>query len=70
MKDLFEYKLTSLMFGLLNGWVNTLAGNLKPIVINEANSNIFWMYLFNFDLLIFFGRFEILIYPNSNITTK
>ena len=38
MKDLFEYKLTSLMFGLLNGWVNTLAGNLKPIVINEANS--------------------------------
>ena len=51
MKDLFEYKLTSLIFGLLNGWDITFAGYVMPTVINEAISNSFWMYLFNFDFL-------------------
>jgi len=48
MKDLFENKLTSLIFGLLNGWDITFAGYVMPTVINETNSNSFWMYLFNF----------------------
>ena len=49
MKDFFENKLTSLTVGLLNGWDITFAGYLMPTVINEVISNIFWMYLFNFD---------------------
>jgi len=48
MKDLFENKLISLIFGLLNGWDITFAGNVKPTGINETISNSFWMYLFNF----------------------
>ena len=51
MKDLFEYKLTSLIFGLLNGWDMTFAGYLMTRENNEAISNSFWMYLFNFDFL-------------------
>ena len=51
MKDFFEYKLTSLIFGLLNGWDMTFAGYLMPTEINEAIRNIFWMYFFNFDFL-------------------
>jgi len=51
MKDFFEYKLTSLIFGLLNGWDMTFVGYLMPNVINEAISNSFWMSLFNFDFL-------------------
>ena len=58
MKDLFEYKLTSLIFVLLNGWDITFAGYVMPTVINEAISNSFWMYLFNFDFLMFFERFN------------
>ena len=49
MKDLFEYKFTSLIFGLLNGWDITFAGHVTPTVINEATSNSFWRYLFNFN---------------------
>jgi hypothetical protein len=52
MKDFFEYILTSLIFGLLNGWDITLAGNLMPTVISEASSSIFWMYFVNFDFLM------------------
>ena len=70
MKDLFEYKLTSLFFGLINGCGITFVGNLMPTVINEASSNSFWVYLFNFDLLMFFGRSETQFYYNLNITTK
>ena len=55
MKDLFEYKLTSLIFGLLSGWDMTFAGFLMPSVNNEAISNSFWMYLFNFDFLLSSG---------------
>ena len=51
MKDVFEYKLTSFIFGLLRGWDITFAGHVLPIVINEARSNSFWGYLFNFDFL-------------------
>jgi len=51
MKDLFENKLTSLIFGLLNGWDITFEGYVMPTVINEVISNSFWMYLFNFDFL-------------------
>ena len=51
MKDLFENKLTSLIFGLLNGWDITFAGYVMPTGINETISNSFWMYLFNFDFL-------------------
>ena len=58
MKDLFEYKLTSLIFGLLNGWDITFAGYKMPPVINEPSSNSFWMYLFNFDFIMFFERFS------------
>ena len=57
-KDLFEYKVTSLIFGLLNGWDITFTGHIMPIVINEVNSNSFWMYLFNFDFLIFLEIFN------------
>ena len=48
MKDLFEYKLTSLIFGLLNGWDITFAGYLMPTVINEVTSNIFLDVSFQF----------------------
>ena len=53
MKDLFENKLASLIFGLLNGWEITFIGYVMPKVINETISNSFWMYLFNFELLMF-----------------
>ena len=57
MNDSFEYILTSLIFDLLNDWdIITSAGYIKPIVINEANSNSFWKYLFNFNFLMFFER--------------
>jgi len=56
MKDLFENKLTSLIVGLLNGWDITFEGYVMLTGINETISNSFWMYLFNFDLLMFFGR--------------
>ena len=58
MKDLFENKLTSLSFGLLNGWGIIFAGYEMPTGINEMNSNSFWMYLFNFDFLIFLEIFS------------
>jgi len=58
MKDLFENKLISLIFGLLNGWDNTFAGYVMPTGINETISNSFWMYLFNFDFLMFFERLK------------
>jgi hypothetical protein len=51
MKDVFEYKLTSLIFGLLKGWDITFAGHVLPIVINEATIKSFWRYLFNLDFL-------------------
>ena len=41
MKDLFENKLTSLSFGLLNGWGITFAGYVIPTGINETVSNSF-----------------------------
>jgi len=44
------------MFGLLNGWDITFAGNVMPIGINETISNSLWMYLFKFDFLVFFER--------------
>ena len=47
MKDLFENKPTSLIFGLLNGWDISFAGYVMPTGINETISNSFWMYLFN-----------------------
>ena len=47
MKDLFENKLTSLIFGLLNGWDITFAGYVMPTGINETISNNFWMYILN-----------------------
>ena len=53
MKDFFENKLTSLIFGLLNGWDITFAGYVMPTGMNESNRNSFWMYLFNFDFLMF-----------------
>ena len=53
MKDLFEYKLTPLIFGLLKGWDITFAGHVMPNVINEASRNNFWGYFFNFDFLYF-----------------
>jgi len=61
MKDLFENKLTSLIFGLLNGWDITFEGYVMPTGINETISNSFWMYLFNFDFLMFFERFNPLL---------
>ena len=57
LKDFIEYKLTSLIFGLLNGWDITFAGYLVPTAINEAISKNFWMYLFNFDFFMFFDEF-------------
>jgi len=41
MNDLFENKLTSLIFGLLNGWDITFAGYVMPTGINETISNSF-----------------------------
>ena len=70
MKDLFEYKLTALIFGLLKGWDITFAGHVMPTVINEASSNSFWMYLFKFDFFIFLERFNTAYLRNLNITTK
>ena len=58
IKDLFEYKSTSFIFDLLKGWGITFAGHVMPNVINEASSNNFWRYLFNFDFFIFFEKFE------------
>jgi len=58
MKDLFENKLTSLIFGLINGWDMTFALYVMPTGINETISNSFWMYLVNFDFLVFFERFN------------
>jgi len=70
MKDLFENKLTALIFGLLNGWDITFAGYVMPIGINEKISNSFWMYLFNFDFFIFFERFNTPSHCHLNITTN
>ena len=56
MKDLFENKLTSLIFVLLKGWDINFAGHVMPTVINEASSKNFWGYFFNFDFFIFFER--------------
>ena len=58
MKDLFENKLTSLILGLLNGWDITFEEYEMLNGINENIGNSFWMYLFNFDFLMFFGRFN------------
>ncbi len=58
MKDLFENKLTSLTFGLLNGWDIAFVGYIIPTGINETINNSFLMCLFNFDFLMFFGRFN------------
>jgi len=58
MKDLFENKPPSLIFGLLNGWDITFAGYIKHTGINETISNSFWMYLFNFDFLMFLEKFN------------
>jgi len=50
---LFENKLTSLIFVLLNGWDITFAGYVMPTTgINETISHSFWMYLFNFDFYV------------------
>ena len=70
MKDLFEYKLTSLMFGLLNDWDITFAGYVMPTGMNESIRNSFWMYLFNFDFLMFFERFNPPYWYNLNITSN
>ena len=70
MKDLFENKLTSLIFGLLNGWDITFAGYVMPTVINGMISNSFWMYLFNFDFIMFFERFNSPYWCNLNITSN
>ena len=53
MKDLFEYRLTSSIFG----WDITFIGHVMLTVINEASSSSFWMYFFNFDFLIFSREF-------------
>jgi len=58
MKDLFENKPISLIFGLLNGWDITFAGYVMPTGINETISNSFWMYLFNFNFLMFSEEFN------------
>ncbi len=58
MKDLFENKLFSLSFGLLNGWDITFEGYKMPTGINERISNSFWMNLFNFEFLMIFERFN------------
>ena len=46
MKDLFENKLTSLIFGLFNGWDITFEGYVMPTGINEKIRNSFWIYIF------------------------
>ena len=56
MKDFFENILTSLIFDLLNGWDITFAGSLMPTVMNKAISNNFWMYVVNFEFLMYFER--------------
>ena len=53
MNDLFEYILTSLIFGLLNCWDITSEGDVVPTVMNEAINNSLGMYFFNFDFLMF-----------------
>ena len=70
MKDLFANKLISLIFGLLNGWDITFAGYVMPNGINETISNSFWMYLFNFDLLMFLERSNPPPKCNLNITSN
>ena len=70
MKDLLEYKLTSLIFGLLNVSDITFVGHEVPTVINEASSNSFWLYFFNCYFLMFFERFNKPSQYNFNITTK
>ena len=57
MKDLFEFKLTSLIFDFVNGWDITFAENVMPTAIIDASSDSLWMYLFNFDCIMFFERF-------------
>ena len=52
MKDAFENKLTSLIFGLLNGWDITFAGYVMPTGINKTISNSFWMSLFNLEFYV------------------
>ena len=51
MKDLFEFILTALIFGLFNGWDINFVGNVIPTVMTEARSNSFCMYFFTFDFL-------------------
>jgi len=70
MKDLFEYKLTSLILGLLNGWDLTFAGYVMPTVISEAISKSFWMYIFNFNFFMFFDRLNTQLQCNFNITSN
>ena len=70
MKDLLENKLTSLIFGLLNGWDITFAGYVMPTGINKTISNSFWMYLFNFDFLMFSRDSTHPNYCNLNITSN
>ncbi|ABV49725.1 Hypothetical protein P9215_01061 [Prochlorococcus marinus str. MIT 9215] len=60
MKDFFEYKLISLIFGLLNDWDNIFEEVVIPRVINEEISNSFRMWLFNFNFVKFFERFNTL----------
>ena len=69
MKDVFEYKLTSLIFGLFRGWDITFAGHVLPTVINEASINSFWRYFFNFDFFVFFESLMHHIKCILNITT-
>ena len=54
MKDLFEYKLSSLNFGLIKGWDTTFNGHKISIVIAEENKNLFFLWILNFDFLILF----------------
>ena len=70
MKDLFENKLTSLIFGLLNGWDITFAGYVIPTGINETISNSLWMYLFNFNFLVCCERCNPPYQCNLNITSN
>ena len=70
MKDLLEYKSTSLTFGLFNGWDITFEGLEMLTVINETSSNSFWVYLFNFGFLMYFERFNSKYWFNLNITSN
>ena len=72
MNDLFENKLTSLIFDLLKGWDINFGGHVMPTVINDVISKNFWRYFFNFDFFIFFERFNTpYTYKcNLNITTN